>query len=103
MSSKKNRKYLRRERIRLLCPQAVWIHYKNEEDRLFLDELEKCHFPYGSDLAQLHNYVELARIKYFGYAHARYQEWWMGFTKLNATAFSNGKVHAKDIIISEIK
>ena len=86
-------------RIKLLCPRAVWIHYKKEEDRLYLEDLEKVECNMQITLMEM--VVMGVKLKWFGYAHARYQEWRLGFTKLRFEAYSNGKVRAKNIKVIE--
>ena len=103
MASKKYRKQLRALRIKNLCIKAVQIHYQAEGNRMMLDELKNARINYNTDISYAFAMVRMIRTKYFGYAHMRFQEWWLGFSKLRFTAPGNGKIRAKDIDVIEEK
>ena len=97
MSSKKIRKKIRMERIKLLYPMAMQLYAKSEQDRLYLQELNDI--PLVS-LSNMEIVIHMLRMKYFGYAQSLYQRWLLGFTKYNFKVASNGKIRAKNIVIT---
>ena len=103
MSSKKDRKRLRQERIKQLCPRAVWLHYKAEENGLYKEEMDKIYEAGGNMQMTLSEICALRRgvkLKWFGYAVARYNEWKYGSRKL-LFIVRKGKVRARNINVIE--
>lgn len=101
MSSKKDRKRLRQERIKQLCPRAVWLHFKAEEKRLFDEDMKAIGGNMQMTIAEICRLRKGVKLKWFGYAVARYNEWKYGSRKLAFIARIKGKVRARNIIIKE--
>ena len=89
------------ERIRLLCPNAVLIHYRKEEQELYFRDLEQADINYDTPLSGAFLIIKMLKHKYFGYAHDKFTEWWLGFIKLQFSAKAHGKIHARNIDVTE--
>ena len=101
MSSKKDRKRLRQERIKQLCPRAVWLHFKAEEKRLFDEDMKAIGGNMQMTIAEICRLRKGVKLKWFGYAVARYNEWAYGSRKLEFIVRIKGKVRARNINVIE--
>lgn len=102
MSSKKKRMKLKQLRVNMLVPMAVAKHYSDEQNRLYFKDLEEAHISYDMPIDRAMFLIQLIKQKWFGYAVAKALGWKYGYIKLKFTAYSNGKIRAKDIIVKEL-
>ena len=101
MSSKKDRKRLRQERIKQLIPRAVDRHYRAEEKRLFDEDMKAIGGDMQMTLSDICAANKTIHLKWFGYAFERYSSWARGKRKLLFIVRIKGKVRARNINVIE--
>ena len=102
MASKRYRKALRRKRVCGLQSKAAWLYFKDEDERMYREELAQI----NSDTMSCDEIMLLSRMAWrntWGRAWSEHMSWRMGFTQLDFRCpRSHGKVRAKDLIVLRV-
>lgn len=101
MASKRYRKALRCKRVWGLHPKAAWLYFKEEDWRMYHDELAQINSDMNCDEIMLRSRIAWANM--WGRAWSEYISWQMGFVRLDFRCpRSHGKVRAKDLIVLRV-
>lgn len=101
MASKRYRKALRRKRVCGLQSQAAWLYFKEEDRRMYHDELAQINSNMSCDEIMLRS--KMAWQNTWGRAWNEYMSWHLGFIRLDFRCSRlRGKVRAKDLIVLRV-
>lgn len=102
MARKKHRKALRYVRMRELWPAAAKMFFKEEDERMYREELAQI----NNDTMSCNEIMLRSRMAWqhsWGRAYMNYITWQMGFIRLDfRCSRSHGKVRAKDLIVLRV-
>lgn len=102
MASKRYRKALRRKRVCGLHPKAAWLYFKDEDERMYREELAQINSNTMS-LSEIDFRMRLAWRNAWGRSWSNYLYWHTGLLRLNLRCpRSHGKVRAKDLIVLRV-